>query len=98
MNKYESVIIINANLEENVIKGAIDKVADLIKSFAKENATELTIEDLGRRKMAYEVRGCKEGRYIIYNFYSNPENIRELERVYRITEEIIKFIVVRKDD
>ena len=37
MNKYESVIIINANLEENVIKGAINKIADLIKSFAKEN-------------------------------------------------------------
>lgn len=98
MNKYESVIIINPDLEENVIKEAIDKIADLIKSFAKENEKELTIEDLGRRKMAYEVRGCKEGRYIIYNFSCKPENISELERVYRITEEIIKFIVVRKDD
>lgn len=98
MNKYESVIIINPNLEENVIKAAIDKIADLIKSFAKENETELTIEDLGRRKMAYEVRGCREGRYIIYNFSCDAENITELERVYRITEEIIKFIVVRKDD
>ena len=98
MNKYESVIIINPNLEENVIKAAIDKIADLINSFAKENETELTIEDLSRRKMAYEVRGCKEGRYVIYNFSCKAENIRELERIYRIMEEIIKFIVVRKDD
>lgn len=97
MNKYESVIIINSKIGDEKIKDTIKRIENLIKTFKIECEQELEIQDLGKRKLAYEVRGNKEGYYVIYNFYAVPENITELERVYRITEEILKFIVVRHD-
>lgn len=97
MNKYESVIIINPKIGDEKIKETMKKIENLIKTFKIECEQELEIQDLGKKKLAYEVRGNKEGYYVIYNFYAVPENIAELERVYRITEEILKFIVVRND-
>ena len=53
---------------------------------------------MGKRKLAYEVKKNKEGYYVIINFEAKPELITELERNYRITDEVIKFIVVRKEN
>lgn len=94
MNKYESVMILKSDLKETEIKKVIDKFADLIKS----NGTIESIEELGKKKLCYEIRKNKEGYYVIYYFESEPQFIIELERRYRITDEILKFIVVRKDD
>ena len=94
MNKYESVIIINPSLEEQGIKDVITKFTDLINSDGKvEN-----VDEMGRRKLAYEIKKQSEGYYVVYTFEANPEFITELERIYRITDEVIKFIVVRKED
>ncbi len=94
MNKYESIIIINPSLEEQGIKDVITKFTDLINSDGKvEN-----VEEMGRRKLAYEIQKHKEGYYVVYTFEANPEFISELERIYRITDNIMKFITIRKDD
>ncbi len=53
---------------------------------------------MGLRKLAYEIGKNKEGYYVVFEFEAKPELIVELERNYRITDEIIKFIVVRKDE
>ena len=93
MNKYESVVIINPGLEENGIKSLIQKITDLINSDGKvEN-----VEEMGKRKLAYEIKKQKEGYYVVVNFEANPALIVELERIYRITDTILKFIVVKKD-
>ena len=52
--------------------------------------------DLGKRKLAYEIKKNKEAYYVQINFESKPEAIAELERIYRITDGILKFITVRK--
>lgn len=94
MNKYESVIIINPSIVEEEIKKIIQKFADLINTEGKvEN-----INELGKRKLAYEVKKNKEGYYVIYNFEAKPTLIAELERNYRITDEVIKFIVVKQEE
>ena len=93
MNKYESVVIINPGLEENGIKSLIQKITDLINSDGKvEN-----VEEMGKRKLAYEIKKQKEGYYVVVNFEANPALIAESERIYRITDTILKFIVVKKD-
>lgn len=94
MNKYESVIIISPNLDEGEIEGIITEITDLIKQDGKVTA----IDKKGIKKLAYEINKCKEGYYIVIYFESDPSIISELERYYRITENIIKFITVRKDD
>ena len=94
MNKYESIIIINPSLEEQGMKEIIKKFEDMINSEGKVES----VEEMGKRKLAYEIKKNAEGYYVLYNFEAKPEFIAELERVYRITDGILKFIVVRKED
>lgn len=95
MNKYESVIIINPKLEEKEIKDTIEKYQNMMNDFSKR---DVSIEDLGERKLAYEIKNSKTGYYAVFNFYAKPENITELERNYRIDDNVLKFIVVRQEE
>ena len=94
MNKYESVIIINPNLEGEAIKALIEKFSKLINNDGKVES----VEELGNKKLAYEIKKNKEGYYVVFKFEANPNLISELERVYRITDEVIKFIVVKEEE
>ena len=92
MNKYESVIIINPNVDEAGIKALEEKFTGIIN----ENGKVENVTDMGKRKLAYEIKKNKEAYYVQFDFEAKPESIAELERVYRITDEILKFIVVKK--
>ena len=94
MNKYESIIIINRNCTDEALKALESKFTGLIN----ENGKVESFENQGKKKLAYEVKKNKEGFYILINFEAKPDSIAELERNYRITDEVIKFIVVRKED
>ena len=94
MNKYESVIIIRPNLEEGEIEGIITKITGLIN----QDGEVTKVDKMGVKKLAYEISKCKEGYYIVIYFEADASIISKLERYYRITENIIKFITVRKDD
>ncbi len=94
MNKYESVIIINPSVDEEGVKNLITKFTDLINTDGKvEKVTEL-----GKKKLAYEVKKNKEAYYVVINFEAKPTLIAELERNYRITDDVIKFIVIKEEE
>ena len=92
MNKYESVIIVNPNVDEAGLKALEEKFTGLIN----ENGKVENVIDMGKRKLAYEIKKNKEAFYVQFDFEAKPESIAELERVYRITDEILKFIVIKK--
>ncbi len=94
MNKYESIIIIGQDVEEEGIKALISRFTDLINTEGKVS----DVVEMGKRKLAYDIKKNKEGFYVLFNFEAKPELIAELERNYRITDEIIKFITVKKDE
>ena len=94
MNKYESVIIINPSLDEEKVKGLIDKFLGLINKHGKVDR----VDTLGKKKLAYEIKKNKEGIYVVIYFEAEPTLIAELERNYRITDEVIKFIVIRVEE
>lgn len=94
MNKYESIIIVNPNVDEAGLKALEEKFTGLIH----ENGKVESVENMGKKKLAYEIKKFTEATYMLFNFEAKPESIAELERVYRITDTIIKFIVVRKED
>lgn len=94
MNKYESVIIINPTVESEKIKTLVQKFTDLINNAGNVEK----VDEVGKKKLAYEVKKNKEGYYVIINFEAQPELIVELERNYRITDEVLKFIVVRVEE
>jgi len=93
MNKYESVVIINPNVDEEGVKGLVKKFTDLINTDGKVEK----VDELGKRKLAYEVKKFKEGFYAVFYFEANTNLIAELERNYRITDEVIKFMTVKQD-
>lgn len=94
MNKYETVILISNQITEKQRKDIITKITRLIS----ENATIISKEELGEKKLAYEIRKHTQAFYYIINFESEAAFIYELERNYRIIDEILKFIIVRQDD
>ena len=93
MNSYESVIIINPNVDEGVRNNVIKKITDLINTEGEVTK----VEEKGKRKLAYEIQKCKEAYYVIFYFNAKASLISELERTYRITDEIIKFITVKQE-
>ena len=94
MNKYESVIIINPNVDEAALKALQDKFTGLIN----ENGKVENVVNMGKRRLAYEIKKNREAFYTQFDFEAKPEFITELERIYRITDDVLKFIVVRKED
>ena len=95
MNKYESVIIIKPDLTKSKLEETISNVERKVSEYSKITAKE----DYGIKRLAYEIKNNKEGHYYIFQFEVNEENkttaIHEIERFYRITDEIMKFIIVR---
>lgn len=94
MNKYESIIIINPNIVGDELKKVISKMQLLKENMGKvEN-----VKEIGKKKLAYPIKNNTEGYYVLFEFEVDSNNVSEIERVYRITEEIMKFIIVRKTE
>ncbi len=94
MNKYESVVIINPNVDEEGVKSLVQKFTDLINKDGKVEK----VDELGKKKLAYEIQKNKEGNYVVFYFEANPSLIAELERNYRITDEVIKFMSIKVEE
>ena len=95
MNKYESVVILKSNLSKTNLKEILKK----IKNKINENFKITKIDELGIRKLAYEIKNNKQGYYVCYEFETDKKeySVSEIERFYRIKDEIIKFIIIKRD-
>lgn len=93
LHKYETVIIFDPTSEE-IAKAEVNKFKDMIKGFGKLTK----VDDLGEKKLAYEMKSHESGYYAIYYFITRPDNISELERQLRIDDHVLKFMTVRDDD
>ena len=94
MNKYESIIIVKPDVNEEGLKALEEKFTGLINEAGKVES----VENMGKKKLAYPIKKYTGATYILFNFEAKPTSIKELERVYRITDEILKHIVVKKED
>ena len=94
MNKYESVVIINPAVEEERLKELTTKFTDMINKDGKVDK----VDNLGKKKLAYPVKKNAEGYYEVFYFTSNPSLIAELERNYRITDDVIKFMTINVNE
>ena len=93
MNKYQSIIIVNPSVDDDKLKELEGTITELINKAGKVEK----IENLGKKKLAYQVKKNNEGIYLAIYFDGEPTLISELERNYRIMDEVIKFIDVRVD-
>lgn len=91
-NNYETIVIIDSSIAETAIKSVIEKITDLISANGKIESTN----EWGKRRLAYPMKKKNEGYYVLINFTREPSFIDELERIYNITDEIIKHITIKK--
>ena len=88
--KYELMYIINPNLSEEETAAVVEK----FKALVEQNGTLEEMEEMGKRKLAYEINYEGEGYYVLYNFESKPDFPMELERIINITDGVLRSIVV----
>ena len=91
---YESVIIINAALEDEQIDATISRIEEIIKS----NGGEIThLDKWGRKRLAYPIQKSKSGYYVVIQIFAPSDLISKLERMYRIDETVIRYLTVGLD-
>lgn len=94
MNKYEAMYIVTPEMEDEAIKGVVEKFSGIITANGGE--IEKT-DEWGRKKLAYPIDYKTEGYYVLVNFAAAPELPRELERNFRNDESILRYMVVRQN-
>lgn len=95
MRAYEVMYIIRPELDEEQNNAVIEK----FKSLIENNGGEITkLDKWGKRKLAYEIKRNRDGFYILMKMNGEPETIAELDRVFRITDDIIKFLIIREEE
>lgn len=94
MRDYESIFILNPNIEE----GESEKVCLKMQEVVTANGGEVTrVEKWGKRKLAYEIGKHKKGEYVLLQFTGEPVTVAELERNYKMTDPVIKYITIRME-
>lgn len=95
MFKYEVIYIIDARVEDEPRKELIDRFNGLI---TQNGGTVDKIEEWGKRRLAYAIDFQTEGYYVLLHMTANPEFPREMERNLQISEQVIRYLVVRMDE
>lgn len=90
---YETIFIVNPTLGEETITAVVEK----FKSLVEANGTVVKVEDWGKRRMAYAINDLNEGYYTLIQFESAPAFPAELDRIYKITDGIMRSIIVTLD-
>ena len=89
---YETMVVFNTKLGEEGIKALVEK----FKALIEENGTLETVNEWGKRKLAYAIEDDTEGYYVLYNFTSNPNFPAELDRILSITDGVLRSLITVK--
>src|SRR5256885_144261 len=95
MRDYEVLYIVRADLDDDKVQDAVKRVNTLIE---RSGGTIERTNLWGKRKLAYEVKHQKEGAYVLQDFQLEPSRVPELESSLKITEEVLRHLVVRKPE
>lgn len=95
MNHYELMYIMVPTLDGEALETVMTKVTTLIESV---NGTITEVKKWGKRRLAYEINDIKEGFYVVVTFDADPSSITEIDRVLKLTEEILRFMITRDED
>jgi len=92
MRKYEVMYILRPDLEQEQVQSAVEKFQGVITN----NGGEITKHELmGKRRLAYEIKKFRDGIYVLVQFTAEPAAVAELDRVMKISDEIIRYLIVK---
>ena len=92
MSKYESVAVFSVKEGEEAAKALVEKFKALIEA----NGTMEAVDEWGVRKLAYEINYETDGYYVLYTFEAGVEFPAELDRIYNITDGVLRSIIVAR--
>ena len=95
MRRYESVWVVHGDLPDEEVQATVDKFSKII---VNQGGVLVGIDDWGRRKLAYQVKGTWRGCYLAADFAGQPAAVRELERNYRIDDRVIRYLTIKTAD
>ncbi|HCS73973.1 MAG TPA: 30S ribosomal protein S6 [Clostridiales bacterium] len=95
MNKYESIYVIRPTVEEEGIKALVERFSNLIQ---QEGGQVENVDEWGKRRLAYPIDDLNEGYYVLVNFSAESDLPEELERNYKITDDILRYLTIRIDE
>ena len=93
-NSYEAMMVFSVKNGEEGVPALIEK----FKALIEQNGTLDSIDEWGKRKLAYAINYITEGYYVLISFTSAPEFPKELDRILGITEGIMRSMIVCKDE
>ena len=95
MRKYEIVFILRSDLDEEKTTEAIEKY----KSLIEKNGGEITsLDKWGKRRLAYEIDHAREGFYVVSRFSAGVAVASELDRVFKISDDVLRHMIIREDE
>ena len=94
MNSYETIFIMDAGIDEE----SRTKLQEKFTSLIEKNGTVEAVDEWGKRRLAYEIDDKTEGYYVLIDFKASSDFPKELDRQYRITDGILRTIIIRKED
>lgn len=95
MRKYETMFILSSEFTKEQIPERVEKFTNVIVN----NGGQVDkVAEWGKRRLAYEVKKQRDGYYVLVNFSAEPGVSKELERIFRISEEVIRYLIVRLED
>lgn len=94
MAAYEAIFILKPDLGDELNAKTLEKVSALIPA---NGGTVTAFEKAGNRRLAYEVKGYSDGYYAFVKYEGQPAATRELERFFKITDEVIRYLIVRDE-
>ncbi|KAB2951829.1 30S ribosomal protein S6 [Heliorestis acidaminivorans] len=95
MRNYEAMILVRPNLEEEAFLAVVDKFTNLI---TQEGGEIVKVDKWGKRRLQYEINKIKEAFYVLVYFKGEPAVAQELERVMKISDDIVRFLVIRNEE
>lgn len=94
MRKYEVIFILHPSLDEDAVKANIEKFKGVVEN---GGGTIENVDFWGKRKLAYEIAKVNDGYYTLMHFNANPELPKELDRIFRITDGVIRHIIIKQE-
>lgn len=95
MKRYEIMYIIRPNLEDGVRNALIEEFNGILANF---NSEDLKVDEWGLKDLAYEIDDCKKGYYVVLDVVTVVDAVNELDRVMKIRENVIRHIVIARDE
>ena len=94
--KYETIIVLSVKNGEEATQALLEKFVKRIEKYAVKDS--VSVDEWGKRKLAYLINKEAEGYYALINFESTPDFPAELDRRYKITDGVLRSIIVKKDE